>query len=207
MRPTVSASLCFAGEGSRSHLNCTIGSTGNATVRRSRTPALFYIHNNQLWNYYNASTIYPVHVVNSTLSSQLPLQIVVGDPGRQKVVKGGSWRWQGTMLFYEHGSAHNSGVYYSCQDTNGLMGLFTYLTGSVFLLAVSAPAVLMHTLTDLQPRLDAPCSRCIASCGRTKKYHPYLMTGLAVSTFVQHPTFHLTINVHPSSAMDITMAN
>jgi hypothetical protein len=70
-------------------------------------------------------------VVNSTLSSQLPLQVVVGDQPKLRVVKGGGWRWQGTMLFYEHGSAHNSGVYYSCQDTNGLMGLFLFMQGSV----------------------------------------------------------------------------
>ncbi|EKM59164.1 uncharacterized protein PHACADRAFT_191481 [Phanerochaete carnosa HHB-10118-sp] len=104
------------------------GLTGNATVKKDSAPPLFYIHNNQLWNFHNASTIYPVNTVNATKSSQLPLQVVVGKPGSD-VVKGGSWRWQGTMLLYEYGSTNNSGVYYSCQDTNGLMGLFLFLRG------------------------------------------------------------------------------
>lgn len=105
------------------------GLTGNATVKTDNSPPLFYIHNSQLWNYHNASTIYPVHVVNSTRSADMPLQVVIGTP-RGDVVRGGVWRWQGTMLFYELGSANNSGVYYSCQDTNGLMGLFLFLRGS-----------------------------------------------------------------------------
>lgn len=66
-----------------------------------------------------------MNVHNSTLTSELPLQLIVGK--KQEGVKGGSWRWQGTMLFYEQGSATNGGVYYACQDTNGLMGLFLYL--------------------------------------------------------------------------------
>lgn len=88
---------------------------------------MFYIHNDQLWHYHNASTILPVNVLNSTASAELPLQVVVGN--KRGGVKGGVWRWQGTRLFYEQGSADNSGVYYSCQDTNGLMGLFFFLKG------------------------------------------------------------------------------
>ena len=72
----------------------------------------------------NATTILPVNVRNSTLSSQLPLQLVVGN--ERDGVRGGSWRWQGTQLIYEQGKATNQGAYYSCQDTNGLMGLFLF---------------------------------------------------------------------------------
>ncbi|KIP07043.1 hypothetical protein PHLGIDRAFT_19290 [Phlebiopsis gigantea 11061_1 CR5-6] len=104
------------------------GTPGNITVRQDRSPSLFYIHNDQLWHYHNASMILPVNVLNSTASAQLPLQVVVGN--KRGGVKGGSWRWQGTRLFYEQGSADNSGVYYSCQDTNGLMGLFFFLKGA-----------------------------------------------------------------------------
>lgn len=96
------------------------------TVATSNNPPLFYVHNEQLWHYHNASTIYPVNVQNSTLSSQLPLQLVVSK--KRGGVKGGGWRWQGTQLVYEQGRAGNSGVYYSCQDTNGLMGLFMFMT-------------------------------------------------------------------------------
>lgn len=95
------------------------------SVINTKVPPLFYIHNDQLWLFHNASTILPVNVQNSTLSSQLPLQLVVGK--QREGVKGGGWRWQGTMLVYEQGRATNNGVYYSCQDTSGLMGLFMFM--------------------------------------------------------------------------------
>lgn len=95
-------------------------------MKRETSPPLFYIHNGQLWHYHNGTTILPVSVRNSTASAALPLQLSVGK-GSRDAVRGGSWRWQGTMLYYEQGSASNSGAYYSCQDTNGLMGLFTFL--------------------------------------------------------------------------------
>ncbi|KAI0347193.1 hypothetical protein BDW22DRAFT_1351563 [Trametopsis cervina] len=107
------------------------GAPGNATVKTvlGRTPPpLFYIHNSQLWQYHNASTILPVNVHNSTLSSQLPLQMIAGK--KRDGVKGGSWRWQGTQLVYEQGKSNNGGVYYSCQDTNGLMGVFLFMRPS-----------------------------------------------------------------------------
>ena len=141
------------------------GLTGNVTVKNDYSPPLFYIHNNQLWNFHNASTIYPVNVVNATQSSQLPLQIVVGK-AKGDVVKGGSWRWQGTMLFYEYGSAHNSGVYYSCQDTNGFMGLFLFLKGWVSLLILSAAPRLtcVIRIPGRQLRQAAPYLQCIVLC-------------------------------------------
>lgn len=105
------------------------GNPGNVTVKRETSPPLFYIHNGQLWHYHNGTTILPVAVRNSTASAALPLQLSVGK-GSRDAVRGGSWRWQGTMLYYEQGSASNSGAYYSCQDTNGLMGLFTFLRPS-----------------------------------------------------------------------------
>jgi hypothetical protein len=96
------------------------------TVTTHRYPPVFYVHNKELWHYHNATTILPVNVRNSTMSSQLPLQLVVGK--ERGGVRGGSWRWQGTQLIYEHGKVTNQGVYYSCQDTNGLMGLFLFLS-------------------------------------------------------------------------------
>ncbi|KAH8105955.1 hypothetical protein BXZ70DRAFT_917551 [Cristinia sonorae] len=109
------------------------GLPGNATVYRAKSPPLFYIRNDQLWHFHNETTIYPVQVHNSTASSELPLQVVVGDkPGKltkRTEVKGGLWRWQGTMLRYEQGS-HSTPVFYSCQDTNGLMGLFLFVEPS-----------------------------------------------------------------------------
>lgn len=124
---------------------------------------MFYIKNNQLWHFHNASTIFPVNVINSTLSSQMPLQLVVGN--KREGVKGGSWRWQGTRLFYEQGSAHNSGVYYSCQDTNGLMGLFLFLRGLVFFVRARHIATHIVRIPGPQPLRVARCLRFIASCG------------------------------------------
>ncbi|OBZ70452.1 hypothetical protein A0H81_09886, partial [Grifola frondosa] len=114
------------------------GYPGNATIYRNKSPPLFYIHQNQLWHYHNDSTILPMNVHNSTGSPQLPLQLMVGKT--RDVVTGGKWRWQGTMLFYEHGSQTNQGLFYSCQDTTGLMGLFLFLQWSVsFIILFGAP--------------------------------------------------------------------
>ncbi|KAI0796783.1 hypothetical protein C8Q75DRAFT_729641 [Abortiporus biennis] len=102
------------------------GSPGNATIRRDNAPPLFYVYQSQLYNYHNDSSILPVQLHNSTMSSKFPLQVVVGDTGKQAkktLVKGGSWRWQGTILRYEHGP-YSTPLFYSCLDVNGLMGLF-----------------------------------------------------------------------------------
>ncbi|KAI0701801.1 hypothetical protein BC835DRAFT_1264528 [Cytidiella melzeri] len=101
------------------------GAPGNVTITSTKNPPMFYLHNSQVWLYHNATTILPVNVRNSTLSSQLPLQVVVGK--QREGVRGGTWRWQGTQLIYEQGSATNQGIYYACQDTNDLMGLFLFL--------------------------------------------------------------------------------
>ncbi|KAI0638059.1 hypothetical protein C8Q77DRAFT_1089087 [Trametes polyzona] len=99
------------------------GLPGNVTVYRNKSPPLYYIHQNQLWHYHNDSTILPINVHNSTAG--LPLQLIAEQkPGG---VPGGRWRWQGTMLFYENGPQNNQGLFYSCQDVNGLNGLFLFL--------------------------------------------------------------------------------
>ncbi|KAI0775923.1 hypothetical protein BD413DRAFT_602457 [Trametes elegans] len=101
------------------------GLPGNVTVFKNKSPPLFYIHQSQLWHYHNDSTILPVNVHNSTGAAGLPLQMVAESaPGG---VPGGRWRWQGTMLFYENGAQNNQGLFYSCQDVNGLNGLFLFL--------------------------------------------------------------------------------
>ena len=120
----------------RDGLTSHTGNPGNATMRRNRSPPLFYIHQNQLWHYHNESAIMPVNVHNisdtappsvaaAAGSQQLPLQLVVGD--RTGGVSGGRWRWQGTRLFYENGEQTNQGLFYSCADVNGLNGLFLFL--------------------------------------------------------------------------------
>lgn len=105
------------------------GTAGNITIEAGSAPPLFYVYNGHLWYHHNTTTILPMSVHNATLTSQLPLQVTVGS--EQGAIMGGNWRWQGTMLYYELGSATNGGVYYFCQDTNGLMGLFLFLKPSV----------------------------------------------------------------------------
>lgn len=139
------------------------GNPGNVTVKRETSPPLFYIHNGQLWHYHNGTTILPVAVRNSTASAALPLQLSVGK-GSRDAVRGGSWRWQGTMLYYEQGSASNSGAYYSCQDTNGLMGLFTFLRPCVSLTTLaSCHATDLVLCSDLQHHQGVRSSLCTVS--------------------------------------------
>ena len=95
------------------------------TLFRNTNPPLFYIHQNQLWQFHNESTILPINVHNTTKSGQLPLQLIADR--KQGGVPGGRWRWQATMLFYENGSQDNQGLFYSCADVNGLNGLFLFL--------------------------------------------------------------------------------
>ncbi|CAL1700940.1 unnamed protein product [Somion occarium] len=129
------------------------GLPGNATVYRNKSPPLFYIHNNQLWHFHNESTILPVHVHNSTLTSKLPLQVVVGDRdpklAKRTLVRGGNWRWQGTMLRYEQGD-NSTPLFYSCQDTNGLLGLFLFLEPAPT--PVGCSPFTMHSFNRVQYR-------------------------------------------------------
>jgi len=108
------------------------GLPGNATIFKSKSPPLFYIHNNQLWHFHNESTILPVQLRNSTTQARHPLRVVVGDnepeATRQTRVKGGSWRWQGTMLWYDHGQ-HSTPLFHSCITRDGPLGLFLYIEG------------------------------------------------------------------------------
>jgi len=108
------------------------GLPGNVTIFRNKSPPLFYIHNNQLWHFHNESTILPVQLYNTTAEAGRPLQVVVGDKdprmAQKKKVNGGIWRWQGTMLRYDHGQ-HSTPLFYSCMDADGPRGLFLYIEG------------------------------------------------------------------------------
>ncbi|KAJ3488694.1 hypothetical protein NLI96_g2663 [Meripilus lineatus] len=107
------------------------GSPGNVSVTRDPSPPLFYIANNELYHFHNESTILPIQVHNSTQSAKLPLQLTIGDGeatgklSRRTIVPGGNWRWQGTMLRYDQGTT-STPLFFSCQDANGLMGLFLH---------------------------------------------------------------------------------
>ncbi|EIW76107.1 hypothetical protein CONPUDRAFT_76523 [Coniophora puteana RWD-64-598 SS2] len=100
------------------------GYTGRAVVQKEPLPPLFFINQNQLWQYNNESYIYPVNVVNSTLTADAPLQLTIDD--KQKGING-RWRWAGSSLQYDYSDKTNRGVYYTCQDKSGLKGVYMFL--------------------------------------------------------------------------------
>ena len=137
------------------------GNPGNVTVSRRLTPPLFYVHNSQLYYYHNMTTIFPMNVHNSTLSSPFPYQMKVGK--KQEGIKGGHWRWQGTMLYYERGTGSNGGVFYSCKDpTGGLTGLYMFLQPSVHSSSSRCKQFSRLFIADPQHPRGALCSRFTA---------------------------------------------
>ncbi|KAJ7179142.1 hypothetical protein C8R46DRAFT_1211744 [Mycena filopes] len=119
------------------HLTSHIpGEPGNLTAlpmqpRGRGSPPLFSLAQNQLWQYKNESTIYPVLVRNSThIPGVPPLQMVLGKQPAGTIVRGGTWQWRATMLRYELGTSGNSGVFYSCSLDDGTAGIFFFLSPS-----------------------------------------------------------------------------
>jgi len=109
-----------SGEYRTKHLSLSHpGQPSNLTILpKSQLPSLFYIYHNQLWQFNNETSIYPVDILqNSTDLPSFPLQLVASK--KQTGLKNGIWRWRGTMLYYDHGGAGNSGLYYSCPVNDG----------------------------------------------------------------------------------------
>ncbi|EGN93046.1 hypothetical protein SERLA73DRAFT_79089 [Serpula lacrymans var. lacrymans S7.3] len=104
------------------------GSTGHAIIKQDPMPPLFFINHHQLWQYQNESYIFPVNVINSTLTADAPLQLSVGK--KREGLAGGLWRWRGTMLYYDQGDKSNKGAYLSCLDKSGARGVFMFLDSS-----------------------------------------------------------------------------
>ncbi|KAH7929441.1 hypothetical protein BV22DRAFT_1080897 [Leucogyrophana mollusca] len=109
-------------------VNAPRGSPGRAVVKQDTSPPMFYINHDQLWQYQNETYIFPVNVVNSTLTADAPLQVTVGE--KQGGLSGGRWRWRGTMLYYDLGKKTNQGLFYTCQDKSGAHGVFMFLDPS-----------------------------------------------------------------------------
>ena len=53
-----------------------------------------------------------INVMNVTEKSPVPLKLVANKTA--KGVSGGTWRWQGTRLFYDYGTKSNLGLFYHC---------------------------------------------------------------------------------------------
>ncbi|KAJ6515909.1 hypothetical protein C8R45DRAFT_1141061 [Mycena sanguinolenta] len=115
----------------QSHLTSHIpGEPGNLTALPTlqlRAPSLFSVVENNLWQFKNTTTIYPVVVKNTTLVDGVPpLQLVLGKQ-KSGAVSGGTWLWRGTMLQYRLGLGGNGGVFYNCSLQDGTTGIFMFL--------------------------------------------------------------------------------
>ncbi|KAG6900973.1 hypothetical protein C0993_004411 [Termitomyces sp. T159_Od127] len=103
-----------------------LGQPGNLTiVSDMQSLPLFYVYHNQLWQFNNETSILRVNSINSTEATGYPIQLIAGS--RAAGSKDGSWRWRGTMLYYDQGSLGNSGLYYHCRLADGTYGLFMFL--------------------------------------------------------------------------------
>ncbi|KAJ6613451.1 hypothetical protein B0H10DRAFT_1881293 [Mycena sp. CBHHK59/15] len=119
---------------SQSHLSShVLGEPGNLTavpIAQLRNPPLFSLGLDQLWQYRNETTIYPVNILNTTLTPDVPpLQLALGGK-RSGLVTGGKWLWRGTMLHYNLGPNDNGGIFYACPTEGGALGLFMFLQPS-----------------------------------------------------------------------------
>ncbi|KAJ7433838.1 hypothetical protein B0H11DRAFT_2120565 [Mycena galericulata] len=118
---------------SPSHLSSHIpGEPGNLMAlpdAKLPSPPLFSLSQDQLWQYRNESTIYPVSVINTTLVDSVPpFRMVLGKQSTGAVT-GGTWLWRGTMLQFQLGSSGNQGIFYAC-PTEDTTGIFMFLTPS-----------------------------------------------------------------------------
>ncbi|KDQ64496.1 hypothetical protein JAAARDRAFT_228050 [Jaapia argillacea MUCL 33604] len=104
------------------------GVPGNVSVYPNPSPPYFFVRNDQLWQITNDTSILAVNVVNTTGVADVPLKLMVGK--KRSGITNGSWRWRGTMLYYEQGSNSNQGVYYVCIEKTGHSGVYMFLKPS-----------------------------------------------------------------------------
>ncbi|KAF8195909.1 hypothetical protein K438DRAFT_1968382 [Mycena galopus ATCC 62051] len=115
----------------QTHLTSHVpGEPGNLTALptdKIRGPPLFSVFQDELWQYRNWTTIYPVVVKNTTLVDGVPpLQLTLGKQSGGAVT-GGTWAWRGTMLQYRLGSSGNGGVFYACTLEDKTTSIFMFL--------------------------------------------------------------------------------
>ncbi|KAG6814174.1 hypothetical protein H0H92_000850 [Tricholoma furcatifolium] len=118
------------------------GYPGNLTVQPDlSSPPLFYVHQNQLWQYINETSILAVNTINATKSSPFPYQLVADT--KRDGVNHATWRWRGTVLYYDQGAAGSSNIFYDCRIPGGTNGVFMALKGVAK--PVGCRAFTMHT--------------------------------------------------------------
>ncbi|KAJ2931734.1 hypothetical protein H1R20_g5353, partial [Candolleomyces eurysporus] len=118
------------------------GQPGNVTIRvDEKSPSFFFVRKNQLYQYVNDTTIYPVNVHNVTIDRVPPLQLVLGK--KPDGLPGGTWRFSGSMLYYDFPGRNDDlmrtnnnpeylkyfrsqGLFYTCAFPNGGSGVFMF---------------------------------------------------------------------------------
>ncbi|KAE9410502.1 hypothetical protein BT96DRAFT_378624 [Gymnopus androsaceus JB14] len=92
-------------------------------------PSFYYVRQNRLWRYVNDSCTHAVNIVNGSEhapgTEQFPLQLILDE--KPSGIDKGTWKWHGTKLIYQFGSANNSGIYYDCRLSDGGHSLVTFL--------------------------------------------------------------------------------
>ncbi|ETW84057.1 hypothetical protein HETIRDRAFT_415774 [Heterobasidion irregulare TC 32-1] len=103
------------------------GHSGNATVTHTPDPPMFFVNRNQLFLYTNDSSILTVNVLNTTASDEDPMPYKITLDNKRAGLSDTVWRWQGTLLQFDHGQRNNQGLYYSCLNKRGIWNLYLFL--------------------------------------------------------------------------------
>ena len=128
-----------------------IGIPGQAVIFENPSPPLFYINKNQLWQLTNQTSILRVNVHNVTGEATHPVPYKLALGSKPEGVTGGTWRWRGTMLYFDLGSKTNHGLYFSCQLRDGTRGVYIALEPYVL-----SCICLRMSLIIIVHRMDAP---------------------------------------------------
>jgi len=121
------------------------GVPGEATISDSdgTAPPVFFVNQRQLWQLTNQTSILAVNLQNVTGKAPVPLKLVLEQ--EQGGVEGGTWRWQGSRLFYDYGKLSNNGLYFACDEGDGSKSVYTSLQGQPA--PVGCQYVTLHSFT------------------------------------------------------------
>ncbi|TDL29888.1 hypothetical protein BD410DRAFT_798357 [Rickenella mellea] len=98
------------------------GIPGNVTILEGQYPLIWYTNSGKLFQLNNSTSVMYVNVMNVTGTAPIGLKLELGN--KAKGVRGGTWSYRGTMLWYELGKKTNYGLFYSCFDKDGYMGVY-----------------------------------------------------------------------------------
>ncbi|KAF4574604.1 hypothetical protein EYR36_005952 [Pleurotus pulmonarius] len=127
----------------KGHLSTAIpGTPGNLTLIQNTQPPMYFINQNWLWQINNETSIFRVNVVNTTGVAEMPLQLKLGT--KAEGIKTGSWRWRGTMLYYDQTSGDSQGLFYSCPAGDNT-GIFMFLKNAAP--PAGCSVLTLHTFT------------------------------------------------------------